>query len=441
MNKQPRYNLNVVLKETGIKADTLRAWERRYQLPRPIRTEGGHRVFSDYDIETIKWLSERQAEGMSISHAVDLWREIESSGIDPLSSSRPTQSINVSLDLTIEEGEGLAHMRNEWVQACLDFDESRAEQVLTQSFAQFSLETVCTEILQSGLAQIGGLWYQAKASVQQEHFASEIAMRRLHSLIAAAPQPIRSRTILVGCPQGENHTFSALLLSLLLRYRGWHVTYLGANVPQVQIIEPTAKIKPDLVVMTSMRLATASALFENALALKAANIPLAFGGRIFSFVPEMAGRVPGHFLGPELLGAVPKIESLLASPLPETAPMPSAGLWETLRAKYIEKQQLIEMQTLETLKEKMGPQIPLANIHDANIFLAQDILAALTLGDITLIHSNLEWVEGLIINFQIPIDIFSHYLAAYQEAIQTHLDLSGTPSQEWFSPIINRMMN
>ena len=64
-----------MLKETGIAADTLRAWERRYGLPKPERTSGGHRLYSQYDIQTIKWLMARQAEGLSISRAVEAWNE------------------------------------------------------------------------------------------------------------------------------------------------------------------------------------------------------------------------------------------------------------------------------------------------------------------------------------------------------------------------------
>src|SRR5512145_2746366 len=80
----PAFNLKVVLKETGIAADTLRAWERRYGLPMPQRSAAGHRLYSQRDIETIKWLLKRQAEGLSISRAVDLWNEQMASGSDPL---------------------------------------------------------------------------------------------------------------------------------------------------------------------------------------------------------------------------------------------------------------------------------------------------------------------------------------------------------------------
>ena len=87
LSTTPAYNLKVVLKETGLAADTLRAWERRYGLPMPQRTAGGHRLYSQRDIETIKWLMKRQEEGLSISRAVDLWNEQLSSGTDPLADA------------------------------------------------------------------------------------------------------------------------------------------------------------------------------------------------------------------------------------------------------------------------------------------------------------------------------------------------------------------
>src|SRR3954470_11434673 len=73
----PMYNLKAVVQETGLKPDTLRAWERRYGLPDPQRTESGHRLYSQNDINMLKWLSMRQEEGMSISRAVELWKSLQ----------------------------------------------------------------------------------------------------------------------------------------------------------------------------------------------------------------------------------------------------------------------------------------------------------------------------------------------------------------------------
>jgi DNA-binding transcriptional MerR regulator len=202
ISKEPRYNLSYVVQETGIKGDTLRAWERRYQLPQPQRTEGGHRLFSDFDIHTIKWLVARQGEGMSIGRAVRLWREIESKGQDAFTSPIAEQLPQPMAVTSVDHGKRLADLRSRWIQACLDFNEPVAEQVLSLAFAQFPLETVCVEILQSGLSTIGMLWQKGTASVHQEHFATELATCRIHALLAAAPKPVREKTILVGCPPG-----------------------------------------------------------------------------------------------------------------------------------------------------------------------------------------------------------------------------------------------
>src|SRR5215208_2834102 len=116
----PSFNLKVVLKETGLAADTLRAWERRYGLPIPQRSAGGHRLYSQRDIETIKWLMKRQAEGLSISRAVDMWNEQLASGTDPLAGSVQQTSIS-ALAIPIQyqaPDTTLDSIRTQWIQAC-----------------------------------------------------------------------------------------------------------------------------------------------------------------------------------------------------------------------------------------------------------------------------------------------------------------------------------
>ena len=145
INNTPAYNLKVVLKETGLAADTLRAWERRYGLPTPGRSAGGHRLYSQRDIEIIKWLMARQAEGLSISRAVDLWNEQISSGNDLLADF-------VTPGLNYSKSDALESYRREWISACMAFNEYLAEKTLNQVFGIFPLETVCIEVLQRGLS-------------------------------------------------------------------------------------------------------------------------------------------------------------------------------------------------------------------------------------------------------------------------------------------------
>lgn len=436
-SKKPMFNLSLVLKETGLKADTLRAWERRYHLPQPQRSQGGHRLFSEHDIETIKWLVARQNEGLGISRAVALWHEIQNNEQDPLSPLPEPIKIPFTPNKE-QQNVNLVDEHNRWIRACLEFDETTAEQVLNKSFAQFSMETVCVEVLQSGLAEIGSLWYQGLVSVQQEHFASELALRRLYTLLQAAPMPTHPKTILAACPHGEMHSFSALLITLLLRYRSWNVIYLGANVPTEEISETIEKTKPDLVVMPAMLLAAAAALLKTAMLLQELGIPLAFGGRIFTHIPALQHRIPGFYLGNELLEAIPTIENLLSKSIPETGFDLEPGLFSETIAHYIDNIHKIETHTLNNLETKLGQAAPLDNIRTANDHLAQDISAALTLGDISLLETNIEWVEQLIVHHHLPASLLVEYLQAYHDAAQTYLDESGLPIIDWLASVIKK---
>ena len=137
ISKEPAYNLKVVMRETGIKADTLRAWERRYGLPHPERTAGGHRLYSTYDIEMIKWLMARQDEGMRIHQAVNLWKNLKESGTDPLASSLQSESPLGRPTVRPDHlaGSTLDIIHQEWTSACMAFDEVSAEGIIAQAFA------------------------------------------------------------------------------------------------------------------------------------------------------------------------------------------------------------------------------------------------------------------------------------------------------------------
>ena len=126
-------------------------------MPEPGRTAGGHRLYSQRDIDTIKWLIARQDEGLSISKAVKLWHSLLDEGHDPLYV--PAYQTADTTSLPAAATSSLTEIRQSWIDACLKFDEPTAEQVLIQAFAIYPVAMVCTEVLQKGLATIGDLWY------------------------------------------------------------------------------------------------------------------------------------------------------------------------------------------------------------------------------------------------------------------------------------------
>lgn len=429
LSKSPAFNLKAVLRETGLAADTLRAWERRYGLPTPQRTAGGHRLYSQYDIETIKWLIARQAEGLSISRAVDLWNEQTASGSDPLAALAPTSMIlTQSVPANIPADTTLDSIRAEWIQACMNFSEVQAEQALNKAFSIFPVEAVCVDVLQKGMSEIGGLWYENRASVQQEHFASSLAMRRLDALLSASPVPTRPQTILMGCPSSEWHTFTSLLLALLLRRRGLNVIYLGANVPTERFSETAQKVKANLVILVSQTLNSAAHLQHAALALTAQKINVAFGGRIFSLRPSIVDYIPGHFLGATLEGSINEVESLLK------------GVSKPRKIKAIPQEYVAAMQGFNakrshiesTLKLNLPPLSIGTEELDASIqHLGQNVSAALQFGDMEHLSEEMEWLKVLLHAYNRPKQELIYFMESYSNAIDVHINGQGDPIKKW----------
>ena len=427
----PIYNLKVVVAETGIKPDTLRAWERRYGLPQPQRTAGKHRLYSQYDLEIIKWLMLRQSEGLSISRAVKLWQQLENDGKNPLTVYDKEVDAVTAVSPII--GSRIEELRQSWLNAVHQFDETAAENVLTQAFAIYPPEMVCLQVLMRGLSTLGNQWYEGTTTAQQEHFASALAMRRLHTLVAAAPPPTRQERIIVACPPQEDHVFAPLLIFLMLRYRGWDVVYLGANVPRERLESTLETIRPDLILLTAQQLHTAASLLEIANFLQQQNVTVAFGGLIFNLIPELRGRIPGHFLGTGL-GEVPHIiENLInyAPPIPDSVPV-SKNHHQSL-VHFREHQSQIESHLWQQFQQS---KMPYEHFVNANMHMARNIVSALALGNMDYVGVELAWIKQLLVNYQWPEGALENYLSTYREAVDLYTNDPGSPIVDWLTQVI-----
>ena len=426
ISKKPLYNLNLVVQETGVKADTLRAWERRYQLPQPERTTGGHRLFSDYDIATIKWLITRQDEGMRISQAADLWKEIKSMGNDPLAYNHSATDAPLE-PRSANQVSSLSNLQTEWIEACLSYNENLADQVMSRAFAQFPMESVCSDLIHPALDKIGQHWYEGKATVHQEHYASELASRKLQTLISSAPKPILDKRIIIGCPEGEMHTIAGLMLSLIIKYRGYEVTYLGGNIPLNQLIDAVQTMDPSLVLLSATRLSSAASLLRTTRYLQIHNTRVAFGGWIFNQIKELQHLIPAYYLGKDVIHAIPEVISLVNNPprIPEINPTdtPLPDLLPTFK----DNKPKIDFMLSNKLKEVILP----LHLQIINDHLGDTIMAALALGDLDLIKYDLKWAEGLRANQNIPAGNLKLFLTSYLDAWDVSLGRDGEQLTDW----------
>jgi DNA-binding transcriptional MerR regulator/methylmalonyl-CoA mutase cobalamin-binding subunit len=430
----PFYNLKAVVKQTGLNPATIRAWERRYGFPRPQRTEGGHRQYTQQDIETLKWLVARQEEGISISHAIDLWHSYIERDEDPL-QGKAVKIVEPAIAQPVVglEGKQIDQIRQAWITACLSFDRETAEQVLTRAFAQFSPEVVCVEVLQKGLAEVGNAWYKVQATIQQEHFTSALSTQRLEMLIAAAPPPTHPERIVVATAPGDYHVFSPLLITYLLRRRGWDVIYLGANVPVEELESTIEQIQPELVIVSAQRLHTAATLKDIALAVHSLDSTLAFGGLIFNSMPELQKLIPGQFLGETLEEAVQQAVALINRPASDIQYKGSSETHQRALAQYRERRALIESHVWGTFVATNKPTGHLTAINDE---FGKTIESVLKLGDVSLLQNDITWIEHLLMGYGLSRTFILDYILAYYQAAKIHLGESAGAIVEWLSQLI-----
>ncbi len=423
----PTFNLKAVVRETGLKPDTIRAWERRYGVPKPDRTPGRHRLYTQHDIDLLKWMNARQHEGMSISRIVDMWKSLEAEGKDPLEVT--AHGLSTKAAPLGDVGE-LVNLRREWVNACLQFAESLTEQVVTQAFALFPLENVVIDMLLRGLSEIGEGWYRGDITVQQEHFASALVVRRLNTLIASCPAPTRPERIVLASPPDEQHTISLDVTNLFLRRQGWAVIDLGANVPFDRLEKMLTAIRPQLVIAAAQHLPTAQALHVMADIVTRLHIPFAFGGGAFNRHPDLLDHIAGHFLGEELTSLTRAVQSILHAPWPLRPAIETPKECLTAAQHYEERLPLLESELMAQLDGSVREAVQRSG---ANGYLALYIISALRLGNINFLDTDLEWIRGLTAAQRLPDEALHRYLQAYQAAAHRHLDKRGALISEWLA--------
>jgi len=420
----PAYNVKVVVMETGLTPATLRAWERRYELFKPQRSPGGHRLYSEDQINLLKWLVARQKEGLSISHAVDLWRSQASQS--PMKKQIPPAPQTVT---TLGEGM-LDQLCQNWREACLAFNEPAAELATAKALAIATPEVVCTQVLQKGLAELGEGWYAGTVSVQQEHFASALVARHLNTLFAVAPMPTRPDRLLAACPPGEDHDLALLMLAFIMRWRGWEVIYLGADIPLDQLDATLRATSPQLVLSVAQTLPGAASLSGLTKFTLARSIPLAFGGGIFNQIDGLSERIPGHFLSHDIDTAPHAIEHLLTyrpSP-PASRPLPPSYI--VALAGFREKEALIVTRVCQILQSSpINPHY----VEVANTHFTRAVVASLVLGEINYLDFSVEWLNGLLENYGLSPSLAIQYYRAFHQAVLEQPDSQGGPVLEWLS--------
>ena len=188
-------------------------------------------------------------------------------------------------------------------------------------------------------------------------------------------------------------------------------------------------------ILTAQQLYTAAGLLEMAEVLLSERVPVAYGGLIFTHVPDLTLSIPGYYLGDRLDKIAIVVDQIMSALRTQPAQrFVSYGYREALD-HFRTRQALIEAE----IWQHLGDTIPKRFLALANQSLSRNILAALTLGDMDYLDADIDWIEGLLVNHnQMPADALDLYLGTYYDAAVKHLDKPGYLVIDWFARLLGR---
>lgn len=227
------YSIKELEKLSGIKAHTIRIWEKRHNLIHPARTSTNIRFYSDDDLKKIINVSLLNNHGVKISRIA---------GMSPDEINR-----NV-LDVTASQTTASAYIE-QLVVAMVDLNEEQFDGIIGSLVKKFGFERTITEAIYPFLEKIGILWQTENINPAQEHFISNLIRQKIIAAIDALPHALNSaKKILLFLPEREMHEMGLLFNYYLAKQAGFKVYYLGQSVPHNDLVSVVDTHEPQTLV-------------------------------------------------------------------------------------------------------------------------------------------------------------------------------------------------
>lgn len=207
-----QFPIRRVSEMTGVNSVTLRAWERRYGLIKPLRTPKGHRLYTQDHIDLINTVCDMLNEGRSISRIA-------------------TELLNKSAEAANED-QDVWNLYIQRMLACIEiFDERCLDTVYNEANAIYPVDVVTNRLIVPLLERIGERWSNEEGTVAEEHFFSVYLRNKIGARFHHQNSLNKGKQLVAACLPGELHEFGLLLFALSAHSRGYRIILLGADMP------------------------------------------------------------------------------------------------------------------------------------------------------------------------------------------------------------------
>ncbi|MED0933515.1 MerR family transcriptional regulator [Bacillus mobilis] len=225
-----KYNIKAVSNIIGIQPSTLRAWERRYQIIAPKRNHAGHRLYTEEQIEILKWLMDKVSSGMMIGQAVQL-----------LEGNRLQRSVQKEIHSDRE-----VVLVDDLLQALLKFDEITTSALLNEAFSIYATEKVIASIVLQVSNKLLTLKNNNEITLVQFQYVVSFLQTRLGMVYHNASSFSSIHKVVVL----ENNMLKGFVFSMYLRLKGYEVIYISSSLAKDGILLAVEQIQPTYVVVS-----------------------------------------------------------------------------------------------------------------------------------------------------------------------------------------------
>ena len=243
---QNTYSMRVVTRMTGLTADAIRAWERRYGAVVPERSEGGTRRYSLADVRRLSRLRTLTERGFGIKEIANLDEALDT--LLAQSENSPTKAG------TNEEVLSEQRFFARYLGALEAFDVRGAYRLLARAAAILEAREFIFKYVVPLAHQVGERWERGTFGVAQEHLFSQHIRNLLTGFQLELDSTPGARLVVVSTPPGHRHEFGALIGTLLASAHGFRTLYLGPDLPWSELETAARRTKADLYLLSVIRI-------------------------------------------------------------------------------------------------------------------------------------------------------------------------------------------
>ena len=240
-----KYPIKVVSQMTGLSVFVIRAWEKRYNVVTPERTETNRRLYSENDIEKLKLLN----NAVNLGHNIGGIANLSASELKSILGNKPVSSPGTS-EISNEKLSDTKSILRSSVDAVKSYDGKKLSTILLKASSKMSQPQLIENLIIPLVYEIGDLWHEGDIRVANEHLASAVIRSFLSNLIEQHIPSQNAPIIISATPRGQDHELGALIAGVTAASVGYKVIYLGPNLPVEEVAAVTDNLDAKVVALS-----------------------------------------------------------------------------------------------------------------------------------------------------------------------------------------------